>query len=463
MSFRASETQLLGPEEPDDAEVSGLRLRGSETIYPLAGERPRWVIGAGPSCDIVLRDRFVSSTHCVIERRASDRALIVRDRKSRNGTRVDGHPIEGAVLRVGATLEVGRTALVAVAAPAARRPSALEAVRGADPVLRRAVEQAARIAGTECSVLIVGETGTGKELIARLIHDGSPRRGGPLVAVNCGAISRELIAAELFGHERGAYTGAHGERDGYFVEAHGGTLFLDELGELPLTLQPNLLRALETRRVRRLGGNAERAVDVRVIAATNRVDVDVDQTHLRRDLYHRVATVLIRLPPLRERRRDLPELVGAMLDEVGPVSGPRTVSAEAWAALEEYGWPGNVRELRQAVQRAVVLGGAALGPQDFFPDRPLPPSPPPPQPATELPLAAWRPRLALSDLPRMACEDASLRPYLARQRELMAEAIAEHKSIRAAAKALGMPKSTFCDRARVWGLLTEPPPGTNKG
>jgi DNA-binding NtrC family response regulator len=399
-------------------------------VFALNESERRWVIGKGASCDVVLQDPYVSEAHCVLERRPGG-TLVVRDKKSRNGTRVDGNLVEGAELRVGSYLTVGRTTMVAVAGAGPGEETALEAMRGHDPAFRATIDQALRAAQTDCNVLIVGETGTGKDLLARIIHEGSRRAAARCVAVNCGGIPRELIGSELFGHERGAFTGAHVERDGYFVEAHGGTLFLDELGELPMELQPHLLRAIETRQVRRVGGTNERTVDVRIIAATNRLEgLGTEASRLRLDLYHRIATVVLVLPPLRERMGDLRELVEHMLEQETIEYGDKTISDEAWKALLAYTWPGNVRELKHAVSRAAALGGAELSPADFFP---------------ELRLGIRTPPLGL--------DAASMQPYHAMMRGAMEQALASQGSIRAAAEFLGMPKSTFADRAKAWGLL----------
>ena len=431
-------TENLAPDERRNGIVVALRSTHDGTEFPLGTMLRRWVIGAAESCDLVIVDPYVSQVHCVIERRPGG-AIVVRDRGSRNGTLIDGNPIEAAELRVGAHLMVGRTTLVAVAAAGEGPISAIELLRGHDPALLMTIDQAIRAAQTDCNVLIVGETGTGKDLLARVIHEASRRVAAKFVPVNCGGIPRELIGSELFGHEKGAFTGAHADREGYFVEAHGGTLFLDEIGELPIEMQPHLLRALETRRVRRIGGANERPVDVRIVAATNRLEgLGTESSRLRTDLYHRLATVVLALPPLRERMGDLVELVEAMLDDHAIESGRKTVSEAAWRVMAAYPWPGNVRELRHAVARAVALGGVELGPTDLFPSLRL----------------GGRPT-TLGPLEGDAEVDGAgkLVPYQAMLRGAMEQALVTHGSIRAAANHLGMAKSTFADKARQWGLL----------
>jgi DNA-binding NtrC family response regulator len=430
MTFSESHTQeAITAHGRQRGIVVGLRAKNGHE-YALAASPQRWVVGSGASCDLVLDDPYVSAMHCILERRPAG-SLVVRDKKSRNGTLIDGNPIEAAELQVGSRLAIGRTTLVAVAAPGASAPSAICALRGRDPTFRATVEQAVKAAQTDCNVLIIGETGTGKDLLARVIHEASRRSTEPLVAVNCGGIPRELIGSELFGHEKGAFTGAHAERDGYFVEAHGGTLFLDEIGELPLELQPHLLRVLESRKVRRIGGATERIVDVRIVAATNRLEhLGTEASKLRLDLYHRVATVVLVLPPLRERMGDLADLVQGMLAELAPEHGEKTVSDGAWKALADNSWPGNVRELRHSVVRAVALGGDELEAEHFFPELRL----------------AW-PR-GLEDVP----DAEPLVPYERVLRGAMERAINTHGTIRAAASHLGMPKSTFADRAQKWGI-----------
>ncbi|HVE81890.1 MAG TPA: sigma-54 dependent transcriptional regulator, partial [Myxococcales bacterium] len=218
------------------------------------------------------------------------------------------------------------------------------------------IEQLARIAPTDATVMVEGETGTGKEVTARAIHQASARREAAFTAVDCGALPRELAQSELFGHLKGSFTGADKDRAGAFERAGGGTLFLDEIGELPLDLQPLLLRALERREVRRVGDAAYRPVDVRVIAATHRdLEAEVRAGKFRGDLLHRLAVIRVHLPPLRERREDVPELLEVLLGAMGERARGFTPSPELLAALEEHDWPGNVRELKNLAERAVAL------------------------------------------------------------------------------------------------------------
>jgi transcriptional regulator with GAF, ATPase, and Fis domain len=417
--------------------VVALRVHGSGAEIELGLDDGRVVIGSSRVSDVVIDDPYVSSEHCVLERRASER-LLLRDLRSKNGCFVNGNRVEAAEVPVGAVLRLGRTGLLALGRRSRNRPPACESLIGQHPVFLSAIERAVRAAATSCNVLVVGETGTGKELVARVIHEGSTRALGPFVAVNCGAIPAELVESELFGHEKGAFTGAMIEREGVFVQADGGTLFLDELGELPRGQQPAFLRALETRSIRRVGGQRERTVDIRLVAATNRLDLDDSASPLRSDLYHRVATVVIDLPPLRDRLDDVPLLVASFLAELEPEFGPRTVDEATMRALVDHPWPGNVRELRHAVHRAAALSLAQLRVEDLLPRR-----------LTSFALPARLPSAA----PSMACEPLPV--YQAASRQLMQDALRTHRSVRRAAAALGMPKSTFADRARRFGIITD--------
>jgi len=239
---------------------------------------------------------------------------------------------------------------------------------GQSAAMRKLRDALARLAEQDVPILIQGESGTGKELVARALHDRGPRRKARFVALNCGAIPESLIDSELFGHTRGAFTGATSDRPGVFVEADGGTLFLDEIGDMPLAVQARLLRVLQEGEVRPVGGSGTRAVEVRVIAATH-IDLQhaVNQQQFRQDLYYRLNVVTLRVPPLRERLDDLPLLAAHFLKKHGGAQPP-VISAEALEALVEYSWPGNVRELENAVLHAVALRrGQEIGPESLPP------------------------------------------------------------------------------------------------
>jgi DNA-binding NtrC family response regulator len=249
-----------------------------------------------------------------------------------------------------------------------RREAGTAEMIGSGPAMRRLLEVVRRAAPTEGRVLVAGENGTGKELVARAIHDGSRRRGRPFVKLNCAAVPAELIESELFGHERGAFTGAVAARKGRFEQADGGTLFLDEVGDMPAAMQAKVLRVLQEGDFERVGGQVTLRCDVRVIAATNKdLAAEVSTGRFREDLYYRLNVVPIQVPPLRERREDVPELAARFLAEACERNGRRamTLSREAVAALQAHDWPGNVRELRNLVERiAILCDGPAISPDD---------------------------------------------------------------------------------------------------
>jgi transcriptional regulator with PAS, ATPase and Fis domain len=316
-------------------------------------------VGAAQGNDLVLADPTVSRVHCEIAQRGD--SLVLRDLGSTNGTFVEGVRLRdgdvppGAIVRVGASafrVDVGEEpAFVALS----DRASFGELV-GASLEMRRLYAVLERVAATDATVLVEGETGTGKDVLARSLHAASPRAAGPFVAVDCGAIPESLIESELFGHVRGAFTGATSDRKGVFEEAEGGTLFLDEIGEMPLALQPKLLRAIESRAVRRVGASTARAVDVRIVAATNRpLARCVNDGSFREDLYYRLAVVSLSLPPLRTRRDDIPMLA---LHFHRALAGPDAPdpSTEFVLRLVARSWPGNVRELRNFMERSISLG-----------------------------------------------------------------------------------------------------------
>jgi two-component system, NtrC family, response regulator GlrR len=355
-----SEARTLSDGGPSRA-VRKLRLL--DASGNVVGElfRPRSSIGHQEANDVVLDDPTVSRFHCEIL--LDDGAARVRDLDSRNGTFVDGTRIGEAWLRDGAELRLGRTGLRArleaerVEQPLSER-SELGSLYGESVAMRAVFSLIEKAAPTDATVLLEGETGTGKEGAAEAIHQLSARREKPLVVVDCAAIPAGLLESELFGHDKGAFTGAIARRTGAFAEADGGTVFLDEIGELPLELQPKLLRFLERREIRRVGTNHMERVDVRVIAATHRdLRSAVNRHAFRADLYFRLSVVRVTLPPLRERLDDVPLLARQLLRRMraGGAGVENLLRPEFLRALQLHSWPGNVRELRNYLERCLVF------------------------------------------------------------------------------------------------------------
>jgi two-component system, NtrC family, response regulator AtoC len=289
---------------------------------------------------------------------------------------LDIDEIVATLHRAGEQRRLSLAAELARPAKDAERPDAAEPNRfemlGTSRLMRDVFKQIGRLAATDATVLILGESGTGKELVARAVHNHSARSSKPFVAVNCGALPENLIEAELFGHERGAFTGAERQKKGRFELAHTGTLFLDEVGELTLPAQVKLLRALQERRFERVGGTETVSVDVRVMAATNQdLKQAVDEKRFREDLFYRLSVVEIRLPPLRARSGDVPQLAEYFLERTAARHGSplKVLSDEAMRSLMAYDFPGNVRELENMIERALITAGAAvevLSPAHFF-------------------------------------------------------------------------------------------------
>ncbi len=320
-----------------------------------------FAIGAHPSNDLVIDDATVSRFHCELV--ALPHAVRIRDGGSRNGTIVDGMRVHDAELREGSVIRLGRAALRFtttvdhVALPLSPRAHFGPLV-GGSPAMRALFALCERAAQSDVTVLIEGETGTGKGAAAEAIHATSARRDRPFVVVDCGALSPSLLDSELFGHEKGAFTGADARRIGAFEEADGGTIFLDEIGELSADLQPKLLRVLENREVRRLGQNGWQAVDLRIIAATNRdLRAEVNAGRFRSDLYYRLAVLKIGVPPLRQHPDDLGLTVRAILGGLRAPAAAITALTEPEfiARLGRAAWPGNVRELRNYLEQALAL------------------------------------------------------------------------------------------------------------
>jgi DNA-binding NtrC family response regulator len=335
-------------------------LEGPDAGHSAAGDVV--TVGTADGSALRLSDPAVSRFH--VELRAAAGGISVVDHGSTNGTFAGGIRIERGIVPAGTVLRLGgSTVRVGDAQPAEVEmfgDDSLAGLVGRTPVMRRVMAQLAKAAASDVSVLVTGESGTGKELAARALHDLGPRRGGPFVTVDCGSLPPTLLASELFGHERGAFTGADRAHVGAFEAANGGTVFLDEIGELQPAVQATLLGVLERRRLRRLGSRNEIAVDVRVVAATHRdLRAEVNRNGFRLDLYYRLAVVTLALPALRERPEDVPLLVEHFLRDAGwdqPVA--TLISAPAMDALSKLHFAGNVRELRNLVEAAVAMGEA---------------------------------------------------------------------------------------------------------
>lgn len=358
----------MAPDEPGSSSVTVEIPRSTRAttwvveVQDDAGTRRvaltggRLVVGTSPQAGLVLGDTTVSARHCAL--RVSGGAVTIEDLGSRNGTFVGGALIHEAHGQSGTVVTLGRSMLVVSTAdpaePLDTPGEPLAGIAGSSIVMRRLADQVRRLARHALPVLIAGESGTGKELLARALHAEGPRRSRPFVAINVTAVPRELVESELFGHERGAFTGAHARREGAFADAEGGTLFLDEIGDLPLDAQPKILRALDGYEVRRVGGaGSGRRADVRVVAATHaRLEQKVNRGEFRRDLFHRLECFVIHVPPLRERRGDIGVIARELLRQLAREVGPRTLTAAAIARLAAHNWPGNVRELRNVLCRA---------------------------------------------------------------------------------------------------------------
>jgi len=382
---------MESPESTTQSGFGGTQVRDDGTGPMLVSHRQRLVVVAGPDRgleheveatritigtssknDLQLHDTTVSRRHCEIDVR-NDRYYL-RDLESTNGSLVNGTPVVEAVLSPGARVRLGDTELIfqpkkkweRIAESATNHFGDLYGI--ARP-MRAVFAMLERVAATDLSCILVGETGTGKELAARGVHSYSSRTSRAFVVVDCGAVSKNLIESELFGHEKGAFTGADRQRTGAFEHADGGTIFLDEIGELPVDLQPKLLRALERREIKRLGASRHTEVDVRVIAATHRdLPTMIRNKQFREDLYYRLAEVVVTLPPLRDRREDVAIIVQRIFDEHVVEGHPsRAMHPDALAELCARSWPGNVRELRNVVRRAIAMvSGEVIRPEDLM-------------------------------------------------------------------------------------------------
>ena len=351
-------------------------IEGPDKGAELVMSQEEVVVGRSSVCDLALTDKSVSSLHFKIV--AVDNGYVLLDEGSTNGTFYGDIKIREIFLKPGTVFRAGNTVMKFqptqdILTIALSERDRFDQVIGASVPMREIFANLERVAPSELTVMIQGETGTGKEVVARAIHNASPRRNKPFVVLDCSAIPKDLIESTIFGHEKGSFTGAISSHKGVFEQAHGGTIFLDELGELPLDMQPKLLRVLENREVKRVGADRTVNVDVRVVAATNRdLRQMVTESRFREDLYFRMSVVQLHLPPLRSRKDDIPLLMDSFLGRINAQRAeigrsPLEVSPEAVAALKARPWPGNVRELKNVVERAASLGeGPVLTRQDFL-------------------------------------------------------------------------------------------------
>jgi DNA-binding NtrC family response regulator len=412
----------------------------------IVGEAPL-IVGSDPTCGLVIDDPHVSRRHAEISR--GERGIVLRDLGSRNGTFIGRLSIKEATLTSGVEIRVGTSTLrfelggqAGQLARLARTPLREDEVSAAPlrfgaalgqaPTMRRLFALLGRLAPTDLTVTLIGETGTGKDVLARAIHQGSPRAAEPFVVFDCGAVAPSLIESELFGHEKGSFTGAVATQRGAFERAHRGTLFLDEIGELSLELQPKLLRVLEQRCVRRVGGADDLPIDVRIVAATNRdLEEQVRRRAFREDLFFRLLTAMVHVPPLRERREDVPTLAAAFLAEAA--ARPLALAPATTARLEGYDWPGNVRELRN-----VMASAAALADDDtLLPEH----------------LVFFRPQQRTAAAPSAPAATPPPQTLEQMERAAISAALERAGGNRThAAKALGIAASTLYEKIRRYGL-----------
>ncbi|QRO00486.1 sigma 54-interacting transcriptional regulator [Archangium violaceum] len=432
-----SRTELQPRDSTSRWQPAQVRIkRGSdETVHKLSGDS--FTVGKDPSCDLVIEDPFISGRHLKVTRR--DGHFHVVDTNSTNGTWMGSVRIFEVQVGLPSTLRVGETDLILEPVTAARKELSFHGIIGNDPSVRQLTELIERVAPSSAAVAILGESGTGKELVARALHECSQRADRPFIPVNCAAISKELIESELFGHEKGSFTGAANAHKGAFEEADGGTLFLDEIGELPLDLQAKLLRALENGEIKRVGAGRPMHVDVRVVAATNRdLLTAAREGRFREDLYYRLCVVPLHLPPLRSRRGDMLALAEHFLRIYSPRGQTVRLTPAAVQRLQQHAWPGNIRELRNVVHRALLLRkGASIDATDLTFDQEV-------NRETGVSVPELPPGMTLEQmlfkLERQIVE-AALRRY-GNNRERVA-------------RELGVARSTLFKRLKEWGLTKQ--------
>src|SRR5712692_7147138 len=418
-----------------------LRVRqgADESVHKWVGDEIN--VGSDPGNDLVLTDRFVSSKHLRITRK--DGVYRVLDHRSTNGTFIGNLRMVEAEIPLGTTVRIGERQLTLEATPANKKESAFLGIVGSDPSVRQLSDLIERIAPSGATVAIFGESGTGKELVARAVHARSHRADRPFVPVNCAAIPKDLIESELFGHEKGAFTGATNARKGAFEEADTGTLFLDEIGELPLDLQAKLLRAQESGEIKRVGASRPVHVDVRIVAATNRNLLGSSREgRFREDLYYRLCVVPVQLTPLRSRRSDVITLAEHFLRMFAPRGQQVRLTEAAVDRLQAHAWPGNIRELKNVLHRALLLRkGPTIDSSDLSFDSEV-------NRETGLTLPEHPAGMTLEEMLEKL------------ERQIVEAALRRYRNNRErVAKELGVARSTLFKRLKDWGLTRQEDPG----
>jgi len=440
---RVTGTQTLRqPIDPaaQTARPAQLRIRQgqSETVHSLKSESI--TVGLDPANDLVVNDKLVSSRHLRIARREG--LFHIVDRHSTNGTYLGNVRVYEIEAPLFTTLRIGEAQLTIEPVHAPRKDRAFHGIIGEHPSVRQVAELVDRVAPSSAAVAIFGESGTGKELVARAVHARSRRSDKAFVPVNCAAISKELIESELFGHEKGSFTGATHARRGAFEEADGGTLFLDEIGELSADLQAKFLRALESGEIKRVGASRPIHVDARIVTASNRdLLAAARENKFREDLYYRLCVIPLHLPPLRNRSGDVLMLAEHFLHLFSPRGDSIRLSAAAMERLQTHLWPGNIRELRNVIHRALLLRkGPMIEASDLAFDQEI---------NKEI-------GIAVPELPPGMTLEQMLEKL---ERQIVESALRRyHNNRERVARELGVARSTLFKRLKDWGLTRQEEP-----
>ncbi|MHB8875183.1 MAG: sigma 54-interacting transcriptional regulator [Myxococcaceae bacterium] len=430
-------TTLQPREAPKGYLSAQVRVRQghTEAVHKLTADT--FTVGKDPGVDLLIPDKFMSSRHLKITRKED--GFHVMDLTSTNGTFAGNVRLFEADVPLFTTLRMGETELTLEPASASKKESSFQGIIGNDASVRQLADLVERVAPSNAAVAIFGESGTGKELVARAVHNRSARADKPFIPVNCAAISKELIESELFGHEKGSFTGATNARKGAFEEADGGTLFLDEIGELPFDVQAKLLRALESGEIKRVGASRPMIMDVRIVAATNKdLLAAARENKFREDLYYRLCVIPLHLAPLRNRRGDIVGLAEHFVRQFSPRGQTVRFTPAALDRLQTHTWPGNIRELRNAVHRALLLRkGPMIDAVDLSFDTEVNPDV----------------GISVPDLPPGMTLEQMLFKL---ERQIVEAALRRFNNNRErVAKELGIARSTLFKRLKDWGLTKQ--------